>query len=136
VERLDENYIHPGHVNSLTHYFCVYKDSVSSQQFDIWIVYNGTGCDLSAALWAPSFLVPTASTALRRLSFYSNCVDGDLGETFLNFLLNHDTRPYAGVDFRTVQESMEALNDSSDGPKFIHSWERWGRLFMGLCPSP
>jgi hypothetical protein len=101
------------------------------------MVYDGSGCGLNAALLAPSFWMPsTASTALRRLSFYSYCVDGDLGKMFLNFPLVHDIRPYAGVDFRTVQERIEALSDSSDGPKFIHSWELWGRLFTGLCPSP
>jgi hypothetical protein len=96
-----KHYIHPGHVTSLTHYFYVYKDWVSSQQFDIRMVYDGTGCGLNAALWAPSFWMPTASTALRRLSFYSYCVDGDLGEMFLNFPLDPDIRPYAGVDLRT-----------------------------------
>jgi hypothetical protein len=54
----------------------------------------------------------------------------------LNFPLNPDIRPYAGVDLRPVRGSIEALNDSSDGPKFIHSWECWGRFFMGLRPSP
>ena len=73
---------------------------------------------------------------LRRLSFYSYCVDVDLGEMLLNFPLNPDIRPYAGVDLRPVRGSIEALNDSSDGPKFIHSWECWGRFFMGLRPSP
>jgi hypothetical protein len=63
-------------------------------------------------------------------------VDGELGEMFLNVPLDPDIRPYAGVDLREVQGSIEALNDSSNGPKFIHYWERWGRLFMGLCPSP
>jgi hypothetical protein len=131
-----KHYIHPGHVTSLTHSFYVYKDWVSLEQFNIWMVYDGTGCGLNAALWAPSFWMPTASTALRRLSFYSYCVDGDLGEMFLTFSLDPEIRPYAGVDLRTVHETIEALNNLSDGPKFIHSWERWGRLFMGLCPSP
>jgi hypothetical protein len=59
-----KHYIHPGHVTSLTQKFYVYKDWVSSEQFDIWMVYDGAGCGRNAALWAPSFWMPTASKAL------------------------------------------------------------------------
>jgi hypothetical protein len=60
------------------------------KEFDIRMIYDGTGCGLNAAVWAPSFWMPTASTALRRVSFYSHCVDGDLGEMFLNSRYHSD----------------------------------------------
>jgi hypothetical protein len=131
-----KNYIQLGHAASLTHYFYVYKDFVSEQEFDIRMIYDGTGCGLNAAVWAPSFWMPTAATALRRVSFYPFCVDGDLGEMFLNFPMDPALRPYAGVDLRTVREAIEALNTAKGGAAFRHNWERWERLFMGFCPSP
>jgi hypothetical protein len=48
------------------------------------------------------------------LLFY--CVDGDLGKMFLNFPLDPEICPYAGVDLRTVPEGIKALNNPSDGP--------------------
>ena len=88
-----KNYIRSGQAISLTHYFYVYKDFVSEQEFDIHMIYDGTGCGLNAAVWAPSFWMPIASTALRRVSFYTHCVDGDLGEMFLNFPMDPELRP-------------------------------------------
>jgi hypothetical protein len=64
-----KNYIRSGHAASLTHYLYVYEDFVSEQEFDICMIYDGTGCGLNAAVWAPLFWMPTASTALRRVSF-------------------------------------------------------------------
>jgi hypothetical protein len=63
-------------------------------------------------------------------------VVGDLGEMFLNFPMDPDLRPYAGVDLQTVQEAIEAFNVVTGGALFRHNWERWERLFMGFCPSP
>jgi hypothetical protein len=123
-------------VASLTHYFYVYKDFVSDKEFDIRMIYDPTGCGLNAAVLAPSFWMPTASTALRRVSFYSHCEDGDLGEIFLNFLMDPELRPYAGVDLRTVREVTEALNATKGGPEFLKNWGQWKRLFMGFRPSP
>ena len=125
-----KNYIRSGLVASLTHYFYVYKDYVSETEFDIRMIYDGTGCDLNAAVWAPSFWMPTVGTALRRVSFYTYCVDGDLGEMFLNFPMDPDLRPYAGVDLRTVREAIETLLDSKGGPAVVHNWERWMGAFV------
>jgi hypothetical protein len=55
--------------------------------------------------------MPTASTALRQVSFYTYCVDEDLRKMFLNFPMDPDLRPCAGVDLRAVQEAIKALND-------------------------
>jgi hypothetical protein len=47
-----KNYIRSGHAASLTHYSYVYKDFVSKQEFDIRMIYYGTGCRLNAAVCA------------------------------------------------------------------------------------
>jgi hypothetical protein len=127
-----KHYICSSLVASLTHYFYVCKDFVSDKEFDIRMIYDGTGCGLNAAVWAPSFWMPTASTALRRVSFYSHCVDDDLGEMFLNFPMDPELRPYAGVDLRTVREVLEALNATKGGLDFLRNWEQWECLFMGF----
>jgi hypothetical protein len=60
-----KHYIRSGLVASLTHYFYIYKDFVLDKEFDIRMIYDGTGCGLNAAVWAPSFWMPTASADLR-----------------------------------------------------------------------
>ena len=45
-----KNYIRSGHAASLTHYFYVYKDFVSEQEFDIRMIYDVTGCGLNAVV--------------------------------------------------------------------------------------
>jgi hypothetical protein len=127
-----KHYIRSGLVASLTHYFYVCKDFVLDKEFNIRMIYDGKGCGLNAAVWAPSFWMPTASTALRRVSFYSHCVDDDLGEMFLNFPMDPELRPYAGVDLRTVREVLEALNATKGGLDFLRNWEQWECLFMGF----
>ena len=116
-------YIAPGPVISLTDYFDVPKG-----ESDIRMVYNGTSCGLNALLWAPNFWLPSSSAALRVLSFYSFCVDMDLGEMFLNFPLDPRIRPYAGVDLSPFKNQVHSTLPTV--------WERWDRLFMGLKPSP
>jgi hypothetical protein len=101
------------------------------------MVYNGTGCGLNAALWAPGFWMPASASASRKISFYSWMMDLDLGEMFLNFPMDSSIRSYAGVDFKPTKRTIEAINAAQNqGPDFIDDQERWERLFMGMLPSP
>ena len=52
--------------------------------------------------------------------------DVDAAEMFLNYLLDVDVRPYAGIDVTWLHE---------DGRVGLH-WERWTRMVMGMSPSP
>ena len=80
VQVRKRNYIEPGSVKSLLHYFCVSKGID-----DIRMVYNGTGCGLNEAIWAPRFGLPTVRQTLRSLlPGYYQC-DMDIEEMFLNF---------------------------------------------------
>ena len=66
---------------------------------DIRAVYDATQCGLNDALWAPNFFLPTVDLILRNASSSSTWFgDIDLGEMFLNYALDLDLRPYAGVD--------------------------------------
>ena len=120
-------YIKGGWVSNLTDFFDVPKGE------DIRIVYNGTRSGLNDALWAPSFFLPTANTAARVMSFYTYCVDLDLGEMFLNFLMDKKIRAFAGVDVTCLQVFFDDYVAAEHKPQM---WERWERLFMGMKSSP
>ena len=113
-------------INSLFDWFGVPKGDN-----DIRMVYNGTSCGLNAAVWAPSFWLPTAKTAARLLSFNYCFMDKDLGEMFLNFPLHPTLAAYSGVDLTHFKHVVEGtLNPSG------RLLGRWERCWMGLRPSP
>ncbi|KAL7564651.1 hypothetical protein ACA910_009338 [Epithemia clementina (nom. ined.)] len=98
---------------------------------NIRMVDNGTSAGLNASLWAPSVWLPTAATALRNVSYYSYCVDMDLGEMFLNFPLDTSIRPYSGIDLRPVFPLLSPKAQGRGAERM-----RWNWNFMGLLPSP
>ena len=120
----DKKYVQPGFVKSLTSYFAVPKAKT-----DIRVVYDATACGLNDSLWAPNFFLPTVDSILRNASADTWFGDIDLGEMFLNYPLDEDVRPYAGVDVTNADD-----NESEDGVKRII--ERWARCLMGFKPSP
>jgi hypothetical protein len=97
---------------------------------DIRVVYDATVCGLNDALWAPNFFLPTVDSILRNASSSSWFGDIDLGEMFLNYPLDEDIRPYAGVDVTNVDRN----DASTSGIKQVI--ERWARCLMGFKPSP
>jgi hypothetical protein len=120
-----KQYVQPGFVKSLTSYFAVPKALT-----DIRVVYDATACGLNDALWAPNFFLPTVDSILRNASSSSWFGDIDLGEMFLNYPLDEDIRPYAGVDVTNVDSDS---GTASDIKRII---ERWARCLMGFKPSP
>ena len=99
-----KGYIEVGLVVSLIHYFHVKKGI-----FDVRMVYNGTGCGLNDSVWAPHFGLPTVRQILHSLvPDYSQC-DLDIGEMFLNFLLNNTMKEMPGVDVQHVRSNEAAL---------------------------
>ena len=93
-----KNYIEPGAVTSLIHYFDVEKGLE-----DIRMVYNGTGSGLNEAVWAPHFGLPYVSHTVRSLiPGYCQC-DMDIGEIFFNFLLHEELQQLSGVDISHVR---------------------------------
>ena len=122
----------------LHHYFHVAKGEAGPDS-GIRMVYKGTGCGLSNALWAPSFWTPTFVSAIHKISFYSWMMYLDMGEMFLKFPMDPAVRPYAGVDFKPLKKSIGAINESrQEGPVFLDDRERsWERLLMWVCsPVP
>jgi hypothetical protein len=103
---------------------------------DIRMVYNATRSGLNAALWAPSFFMPTSKSASRLLSYYSFCSDLDLGEMFLNFPMDPAIRPYAGVDLTHLKVYFDDVGKAKSSEDWAKLLERWERLFMGMKPSP
>ena len=102
------------------------------------MVYDGTSSGLNEALWAPSFWLPTSESALRMYDYDSYCVDVDLGEMFLNFPMDPAIRPHAGVDLSQFTREFwsDALSPKKTKKDQTTHWEMWGRMFMGMSPSP
>jgi hypothetical protein len=115
-------YIKPGHVSSVTSFFAVPKGDD-----DIRMVYNGTSCGLNDAVFAPWFALPTMDSHLRAVDVGTYMADCDIGEMFLNFMLDVNLREFAGVDL------TDLFCEEFGGLTF---WERWERLLMGFKPSP
>ena len=88
-----QGYINAGGVKSITGFFDVPKGEA-----DIRMVYDATKCGLNAALWTPNFFLPTIDSILRNADGNTWFGDIDLGEMFLNYWLDEELRPYAGVD--------------------------------------
>lgn len=130
-----KNYIAQGHVKSLTNCFDVPKG-----EGDIRMVYDATKSGLNDVLWTPNFFLPTIDSILRNADKDFWFGDIDLGEMFLNFWLDEELRPYAGVD--VTEMGKRFFNKQSGQLEFVHEkiiarlWERWERTLMGLQSSP
>ena len=89
-------------VKSLAHFFPVPKTwkVVASKWVpdDIRMVYDATHLGLNKAVWAPWFPMQTVVSHLRSVVVGTFMTDYDVRGTFLNFMLEPDLRPYAGVD--------------------------------------
>ena len=127
-------YINTGGVKSITGFFDVPKG-----ESDIRMVYDATKCGLNAALWTPNFFLPTIDSILRNADGNTWFGDIDLGEMFLNYWLDEELRPYAGVDVSALGERTTLDDGSTD---FLATglkkkiWERWERTLMGFRSSP
>ena len=86
-------YIIQGHVSSLTNYFCVPKGLD-----DVRMVSDATQCGLNMVVSPPNFFMPTIDCSLRSVEISTWSGDIDLGEMFLNYILNQDITSHAGVD--------------------------------------
>lgn len=124
---LDKSYLEQGSVSSLLHYFAVPKGDS-----DIRVVYDGTFSGLNDTLWSPNFFLPSARHAGELLNYSSWLSDMDFGEFFHNFHMDVKIRQHSGVDV-----SLLNLKGPSGQPHLRGKTTlRWGRLFMGMKPSP
>ena len=126
---LQRGYLELGQVKSQLHYFAVPKGDE-----DIRVVYDGTLSGLNSALWAPNFYLPTARTASELLSFDTWMADVDFGEFFHNFHMDARIKKFAGVDIAPLHPFVRR----NEKPLVLEKGQelRWGRLFMGMKPSP
>ena len=127
-------YIPAGGVKSITGFFDVPKG-----ESDIRMVYDATKCGLNSALWTPNFFLPTIDSVLRNADANSWFGDIDLGEMFLNYWLDEELRPYAGVDVSSLGRRVTLKDGSVDFVVDISKrkiWERWERTLMGFQSSP
>ena len=121
----NKGYIQAGKVKSLIKYF-----SVPKGDSDIRMVYDGTASGFNSMVWVPNFGLPTINTLLRSTSPSTWMVDLDIGEQFLNFMLEEEASQYVGVDLTQV------FDEELVGTAKRVIWERYSRCAMGLKSSP
>ena len=90
------------------------------------MVYDATQSGLNGAVWVPLFAMPTIDSHLRAVEARTFMTDCDVGETFLNFMLEPAIRLHAGVDL------SKRFPDEGDD-KLTAYWER---ILIGFEPSP
>ena len=102
-------------VKSLTHFSPIPKTwkVVNSKRVpdDIRMVYDATRSGLNKAVWASWFPMPTVVFHLRSVVAGMFMTDYDVGEMFLNFMLEPELRPYAGVDLTCLFPEYVSAKD-------------------------
>jgi hypothetical protein len=109
-----------GMILILTPFFAVTKGAT-----DIRMVYNGTSSGMNSHLWAPWFDLPTICALLRALEVNTYMADSDIGEMFLNFILEEMCARLVGVDLTHYVEKGKGA------PEGNHHLVRWGMCLMG-----
>ena len=107
-------------VKYLTNFFLVPKiwKKVNGKKVadNIRTVYDAIRSGLNEADCAPWLPIPTVASRLCSVEKYTYMVDCNIGEIFLNFMLELSLRPFAGLDLtflfpediRNINETMEA----------------------------
>jgi hypothetical protein len=81
------------------------------------MVYNGTNSGLNDWLWVPWFPLPTITTLARAAEVGTHMGDLDVGEMFLNFILELKTRVRAGVDLNHFIAFSENVSADKETPR-------------------
>jgi hypothetical protein len=101
LKALAKRYFEYGDAASLTQFFAVAKG-----EEDIRMVYNGTSSILNAHLWCPWLALATINTMLRALEPGTYMGEIDVGEMFLNFILEARCSYLAGVNLKKYIEQL------------------------------
>jgi hypothetical protein len=121
VKFIDRDYVSAGRILSLMSYFTVPKGDS-----DVRVVFDGTKSGLNAAIYAPTFSLPTVETLLPKLEVDAWQGDIDVGEQFYNYMLDPTVQQYCGIDITPYfGRKRGGLN-----------WLRWNQCVMGLRSSP
>ena len=99
------------------------------------LAYDGTKSGLNEVLWAPWFPLPTVGDMLDLVEEGTWLCDNDVGEMFLNLVLQNCLRELCGIDVSQFwDESEERSRTGTSGNN--QKWLRWSRNAMGLEWSP
>jgi alkylated DNA repair dioxygenase AlkB len=81
------------------------------------MVYNGTSWGLNDWLWVPWFPLLTITTLTRAVEVGTHMGDLDVGEIFLNFILELKARVHAGVDLTHFIAFSENISADKETPR-------------------
>ena len=62
------------------------------------MVHNGMASGFNGLVWVPNLGLPSFNTLIHGTAPNSWMIDLDIGEIFLNFMLDLDAQKYVGVD--------------------------------------
>jgi hypothetical protein len=94
------------------------------------MVYNGTSSGMNSHLWAPWFALPTIYALTGALEVGTIMGDSDIGEMFLNSMLEENCACLAGVDLTHYVPKGET---AGEGRRHLL---RWNICLMGGTFSP
>jgi hypothetical protein len=109
---LERRYFEYGDIASLTQFF-----KVSKGKCDIRMVHNGTSSGLNDWLWVTWFPLRTITTLARSVEVGTHMGDLDVGEMFLNFILELKARVSAGVDLTHFIAFSENVSADKETPR-------------------
>jgi hypothetical protein len=113
-------YLVYGLILSLTSFFSVPKGDTY-----IRTVYNCTSSGMNTHLWVPWFALPKIYALARALEVGTFMGDSDIGEMFLNFMLEENCAFLAGVDLTHYVPTVELAGE--DRRHLV----RWNICLMG-----
>ena len=93
------------------------------------MVYDGKYSGFNDLVWVPTFPLPTVETLLRGTTPNTWMVDLEIGEQFLDFMLDSDASKYVGIDLSNIYPE-----DIVEGNHTL--WEKYTCCVMGLKCSP
>ena len=100
--------------------------NVPKGEDNICMVYNATTKKLNKAVWVPTFWLPTINLLVRAVGPTSWMTSRDVGETFLDYQLHEDVRPFTGIDLTSLYARPE-----DPGPRMA----AWDMNLMGFTAS-
>jgi hypothetical protein len=83
------------------------------------MVYNGTSSGMNNHLWAPWFALPTFYALARTLEVGTFMGDSDIGEMFLNFMLEGNCACLAGVE---ITHYVPKGKKAREGRRHLVQW--------------
>ena len=99
------NYIEPGKVNILNHFFLVHNTT----SYYIMMVYYGTSRKINDIPWSNHFSLTNCFTKTRKIQEVNCMYDIEIGDILMNFIIHEYLIKFYGVDVTHMRSSYPHL---------------------------